>query len=149
MITDNGRQAYIDGLRALAAVLQEHPEIDLPTDGRRVPLAWNFWDDDAREQMAAAARALPCDWRKSVSNGSEGEASYFDLYGSLAGLKIRLTAYRDAVCTRVVTGVSQVAEEVPDPEALAAVPKVMITREVEEVTWDCGSLLAPAAASAP
>ena len=49
---------------------------------------------------------------------------------------------REEVCERKVTVVTEEVEEV-DPEALAALPKVMVTREVEQVEWICPpSLLA-------
>lgn len=144
-MTAPDRQAYVDGLRALAAVLEEHPEVPLPWDGTGSEITCHFLHGDGpRAAMAAAARAIPCAWSKDVRDDD-----YFDLHGQLAGLKIKLTAFRDAVCTRVVTGVSTVTEEVQDPDALAAVPKVTVTREVEEITWDCGSLLAPAAGGTP
>jgi hypothetical protein len=43
-----------------------------------------------------------------------------------------------------VVGTREVTEEVPDPEALAAVPKVTVTRTVEDVRWECRPLLAEA-----
>jgi hypothetical protein len=137
--TLSDRARYIDGLRVLAAALEEHPEIPLPTDGTILPLSFVFLHDgDPRAAMAAAARALPCSWRKRVS-GDE-TVSYFKLAGQVAGLQVELTAYRDAVCRKVVTGTREVTEEVPDPDA----PKITRTRTVEDVEWDCGPVLGKA-----
>jgi hypothetical protein len=133
------RERYIDGLRVLAAVLEKHPEVELPSDGTDIPLAINFWGADARERMAAAARAIPTSWEKKVSDKSD----YFRLIGRLGGLQVELSSYRDAVCKRVVTGTREVTEKVKDPDKLAEVPEIEVKRVVEEVTWDCGSLLAP------
>jgi hypothetical protein len=140
-VTD--RAAYIDGLRQLASVLERNPEVQLPSDGRTLPLAWTFWGGDAREQMAAVARALRCAWQKEVTVEDEEFPAYFRMAGDLSGLQVQLTAYRDAVCTRVVTGTEdREVEEVVTP---ALTRKV--TKPVEVVEWRCESLLAPAGTS--
>lgn len=127
------RQAYIDGLRALATVLEDHPEVELPVEGTILPLAFNFWGDDARERMAAAARAIPAGaWAKQAGD------TYFKLDGKLAGLNVQLAAHRDAVCTRVVTGTED--REVEEEVTPAVVRKVV--KSVEVVEWQCGSILA-------
>lgn len=139
------RARYIDGLRVFAAALEKHPEIPLPNDGMTLPLIITFFaDDDPRAAMAAAARALPCAWRKKVSGNGTAASSYFDLEGDLAGLKLLLTAYRDDICERVVTGTREVTETVKDPGKLAAVPEITVTRTEETVEWRCGSVLAGA-----
>ena len=134
------RAAYIKGLRALADTLEQHDELPLPArDGGRI--TWSFLgDSDAREQMAVAARAIPCNWRKDMWGQ---EKHYFDLNGELHGLPITLGAYRDDVCERIVTGTHEETKTVKDPEALAAVPEVRVTETVEDIEWRCGSLLAP------
>jgi hypothetical protein len=148
MSATNPRAAYIDGLRALASVLEAHPEVPLPYEGTGTEMAFHFLHGaDPRAAMAETARALPCAWRKETRDYEDGTA-YFDLHGQLAGLKVRLCAYRDAVCTRVKVGTREVTETVKDPAALAGVPEVEVTRTEDIVTWDCGSLLAPAAADA-
>jgi hypothetical protein len=137
---DPERAAYTAGLRALADVLDKHDQIPLPHHGNGGAILIMFLDPaDARERMAAAAHAIPCDWRKNVS----GDGTYFDLHGELDGLRLELTTYRDVVCKRVVTGTHEVTEMVKDPEKLAEVPEIEVTRTVEDVEWDCGSLLAP------
>ncbi len=136
---DNDRQAYIDGLRALAAVLEQHPEVPLPYHGAAdsySPLLIGFYGSTAREQLAAAVRAMPCAWTKDVSG------KWLNLNGHLAGLHLQMYAARDVVCTRRVTGVED--REVEE-EVTPAVTR-MVVKPVEVVTWDCGSLLAPAAA---
>jgi hypothetical protein len=137
------RQLYIDGLRVLASILESRPEVKLPYHGSDTHMTLYFLSgDDPRADLAAAARAIPCDWRKSADDYT-GSPSVFHLAGELGGLRLQLTAYRDAVCTRVVTGTREVTEKVKDPEKLAEVPEIEVTRTVEDVTWDCGSLLAP------
>lgn len=136
--TEEQRTAYTDGLRAFAAILEQHPEIPLPYEGRASAITIHYlYGDDPRGAMAAAVRAIPCAWAKTSND------DYFDVQGELFGLKIVLTAYRDQVCTRRVIGTHEITEEVPDPDA----PMVTVTRVVEDVEWDCGSLLAPAPGS--
>lgn len=151
LTTIDQRARYIDGLRLLASVLESNDEIPLPYDGSGSTMSIHFLSvADPREQLAAAARAFPVKWDKHVRE-SEKYGDYFDLEGQLAGLKLQLTAYRDDVCRRVVTGTREVTEKVKDPGKLAEVPEIEVTRTVEDVTWECGSLLAPrpVEASAP
>ena len=132
---DDPRAGYIAGLRALAGVLETNPGIPLPGSGSRYSLLITFFDEaTAKETMAAAARAFPCSWRKK-SSGRDGE--YFDLTGRLEGLQLELSAPRDVVCERVVTGTEvREVDEVVQPEVTRKV-----TREVEVVEWRCGTLL--------
>ena len=144
------RARYIDGLRTLASVLEAHPEIPLPqAGGGDSPVKWFFCGSDAREQMAATARALPCTWRKEVSEESEWGGhqipGYLDLYGSVAGLSVKLVAERTTVCRRVVTG----TEDREVEEVIRPAETRKVVRPVEVVFWDCGSLLSPLPASEP
>jgi hypothetical protein len=137
------RAAYTAGLRALADVLDRHDEVPLPHAGNGTEISINFLSgQDPRAALAAAARAIPCDWRKDAWEAPDGRNAYFDLLGELHGLKLKLCAYRETVCERVVTGTREVTVTVPDPEALAAVPKVTVTKFVDDVEWRCGSVLA-------
>lgn len=133
------RARYIDGLRVLASVLESNEGIPLPYHGSGTDITMHFlFGSDPREAMAAAAKALPCNWTKEVRDGGEyGE--YFDLLGAVGGLKVRLTAYRDAICKRVVVGTEmQDVDEVITPAVTKKVKK-----PVDIVEWDCGSLFAP------
>lgn len=139
------RAAYIAGLRALAEVLEARDEVPLPYDGYTSGITLHFLGGtDPRSAMAAVARAIPCTWRKRIMDGKD--VSYFELDGELAGLKLTLSALRDSVCERVVTGTREVTKTVKDPEALAKVPEVEITETVEDVRWECRAILAPAKA---
>jgi hypothetical protein len=129
------RAGYIAGMRQVLDALEKNPGADLPRDGSTLPLGFSFWGDDARERMAATARALPCSsWAKSTDD------TYFRMSGQILGLDISLTAYRDAVCTRTVTGTE--VREVEVEVTPAVTEKVM--QEVEVVAWDCHAILAPA-----
>ena len=143
---DAARAAHIKGLRALADKLEAHPEVPLPFDGRLNAVAFHFLaGDDPAAALAAAARALGGRWKKTTRDyGEMGGGAYLDLTGTLHGLKIMLTAARDAVCERVVTGSREVTERVPDPALLAAVPVIEVTKTVDTVSWVCSPVMAAA-----
>jgi hypothetical protein len=130
------RERYIDGLRTLASALELHPEIPLPYDGISSAISFNFLGgEDPRADMAAAARAIPSVWRKKF--WGDGTA-YFTLEGEVGGVQVSLTAFRDAVCKRVVTGAEwREVEEVVVPAETRKVRK-----SVPVVEWKCGSVLA-------
>jgi hypothetical protein len=137
--TATARAEYIAGLRELADALEAHPELQLPYNGRPGGSAINVIPvDHEREQLAAWARVLP------GQKDKKPRGEYFDLVGAFRGLHIKVICTRDEVCERVVVGEREVTEEVPDPEALAAVPRITVTRTEEEVEWVCGPLLAEA-----
>jgi hypothetical protein len=138
------RAEYIAGLRQLADLLEAHDDMPLPYSGSSdySYLQWIEVVDDAAAQLERArtfARLIPGTVEKSV----RGDA--FDLLGTIGGLYVKMILSRDAVCERVATGVTTVTEQVPDPDALAAVPTTTVTREVEDVEWVCQPLLAGAA----
>jgi len=148
MEDDTAREDYCAGLEQLAELLRANPELPVPYQGSGdgTPMTMHFLDgDDPRAALVAAARALPIRLDKAVRDFGGPTASYFDLAGSLHGLTIKLTAYRDAVCTRVVTGTEVVTKKVPDPSV--DVPLVEVAEKVETVEWRCEPLLATKDAS--
>jgi hypothetical protein len=142
------RASFVAGLRAYADALEANPEtLPLPYHGIDTEIVMYFLDAaDPRAEMAAAVRALPCNFTKSVMESSLNPGGTLRLSGKLHGLGVELVAYRNAVCERVVTGTREVTKTVKDPEALAAVPEIEVTETVEDVEWRCGSILAPAPA---
>jgi hypothetical protein len=136
--TTTDRAGYIAGLRALADVLERHADLPLPSYGTAEysPIYLAFFGAYAREELAAAARVMPCRLDKDATE------KWFNLDGWLHGLRIQLTAVRDAVCERVVLGTETVVTTVPDPAV--EVPLVEVTEQREIVEWRCGPLLAEA-----
>lgn len=139
--TDQERAAYIEGLRQVADWLEAHPEVELPWLGFEPKLSIYLVGYAQREPLAAIARAMGS--FEKIANGDD----YFQIVRRFAGIAVVAQASRDEVCEKVVVGTTEVTEEVPDPVALAAVPKVTVTKTVEQVEWRCGSLLAPAVAA--
>lgn len=126
------RSEYVAGLRMLADLLEQNPELLKPHGAIQIiPLG----EQQSREQLAAWARALPGKKDKEIND------QFANLVGTLRGLKVKIVAYRDEVCERVTTGVETVTKMVKDPDALAAVPEVEVTEEVEQYEWVCRPML--------
>lgn len=137
--TVDPRAAYTAGLRALADLLDAHPDLPLPYEGRLSPVQLGFHGlEDPAAALAAAARLIPGAKRKGYDD------NYFRLVGRLHGLQVELWAMREQVCERVIVGTEVREIEEPDPEAVAALPKVKRTEVVEQVEWRCHPLLADA-----
>jgi len=141
------RAAFTDGLRLIADWLDANPDVPLPyldstisgEDRPTLTILLGWWSGkDQREQMATIGRAMGQFAKYARPDGDRFAISH--LFGSIA---VTATAARDEVCERVVVGTHEVTEEVPDPEALAALPTVTVTKTVEEVEWVCSSLLSP------
>jgi hypothetical protein len=98
--------------------------------------------DDNRSVMAETIRQL-----MPIATGvieKHYDSDFFDATVPLRAMLLRLTDRREAVCTRVVTGVETIVEKVPDPDYIAAAPKITKTRKVETVTWRCEPIMAAA-----
>ena len=130
-----GRLEYVAGLRALADLLEAHDELPAPYIVNAQWIVTSSSEDDQRRIVQTFARVIPGTVRKSVRD------TYFDLDGKVGPVEVGLIAGRDSVCTRRVVAVREVTEEVPDPDALKAVPTVTVTKTVEDVEWDCHPIL--------
>lgn len=132
------RTDYIAGLYALAAALDNDPDLPLPYHGASSELLVFV---DTKAEVVTYARLLHGKVDKVVTD----DPNYgFTIRGTLAGLRVSVFAPRNEVCERVVVGTREVTREVPDPEALAAVPTTTVTEVVDDVVWECRPLLAPA-----
>lgn len=123
------RVLFVDGLRELARLFETKPEIPLPSWQQDITLFVR--DESAKEDLAAVARAIGSA-DKSYSD------DLFELQKSFGGLlRLRVCAYRQQVCERVVIGTKiEPAHEIPAQEA-----KTVAAREVEVVEWRCTPLL--------
>jgi len=138
MASSTDRSEYIAGLRALADILDADETLPLPYAGEKHSRMSIFTHD--REALVAWARAIPGTLDKSVDEGSSWFG--FELRGAIRGLHVVVYGNREQVCKRIVTGEHEVTEEVPDPEVLATVPKITVTKTVEDVEWVCEPFLA-------
>lgn len=127
------RAATIAGLRAAADFFEQTPDAPLPYS---IDLGVHCF---GREEFVTAVRALG-NARKDFSSAYAEAGRDFG-----GGVQIRYQAARDQVCERVVVGTETREVEEPDPDAVAALPKVKRTEVVEQVEWRCEPLLAPPA----
>jgi hypothetical protein len=127
-------------VRRLAEFVQANPDltddIEYALHHIGIPII-----DRHREVFAAFARAGTRAGATVVKDLARSD-DYAGLYLSFGKVRLMLAAKRAEVCERVVIGIRQVVEDIPDPEALAAVPTTQVTRTVEDVEWRCRPLLA-------
>lgn len=135
-MTTGNRDRFTAGLRAVAAFLDDHPEVPLPYLGSPPELMIYLHGDGQRARLAAITRAMGNVTKTPVSY-SDG-AERFQVQREFDGIALVAQATRDQVCTRVVTGTEdREVEEVVTP---AVTRKV--TKPVEVVTWECLPILA-------
>lgn len=131
--------AQAAGLRRLADLIEANPELAGTSSYLR---SLNIWWAPNAEHLAALARA-------GLEHGATVEKVVRDSLYSLALRWGPVTAHaladRGNVCERVVVGVDEITRQVPDPDALAAVPLVEKVETVEKVEWRCPPLLAETA----
>ena len=91
--------------------------------------------DDEMAQAATIRRTIGGTWKKRVTETQLWLTYEDDTF------RYRISLSRGAACRKVITGTTTITEQVPDPVALAAVPTVEVTREVETFEWDCAPVL--------
>jgi len=146
MTTTDTRTNYTAGLRALADLLDNRPNLPLPYTGSSSASPITFYalgaGQNPKDVLAQVARMLHGTATKTVSASGD----YYSIAGNFYGLHIDATAYRNAVCQRVVMGTHEVT--VPATAKIPARPAMPAYVEtVEDVQWVCGSLLAEQASS--
>jgi hypothetical protein len=142
------RAAFIDGLHQIADFLAEHPEVPLPSMGSYVsgkyePTLGVLAQCESRDPRDQ--RTIVADAARAMGKAEKSTFHEFAVWRRFAGIVFAVYAERNEVCERVVVSSEEVTREVPDPEALAAVPKVTVTEVIEQVEWICTPLLKPAA----
>lgn len=131
--------AWQDGLAEIAGFFAENPHLVVDTPsllGARLQIQVGC-GRDAPAEMAKWAKALAVGQPKGAVE-KKYDDHYLRLTREFGAVTLEVWATRDLVCERVVVGTETV--EVPDPDALAAVPTVPVEREVVE--WRCSPLLA-------
>ena len=127
----NDHIAYANGLRELAAWIEAHPTIALPTD------TINAFGANEREEAAEILAALkPC--RKDYSD------EMFYIKRNFGPITLSFIFYRDKVCVVRVVG-QKVIPEVREPAKTIEIPEKITPEHTEDIIeWDCGEpLLAP------
>ncbi|MEV6226877.1 hypothetical protein AB0L88_03150 [Saccharopolyspora shandongensis] len=134
-MTETLAQQQAAGLRALADMVEAHPEIPATYLGGFFGI--DVWFPQSAEEMAAIARAALKHGAKVEKDISETQYNLTIAWGPF---KARALGNRGKVCERVVTGTETVTRKVPDPSVV--VPMVEVTEEVETFEWRCAPLLA-------
>lgn len=129
------------GFRALADLIEANPQLasDLYLQNFLAMPLHNPKVTDQRARLAEWATAALGQGAKFTKRVDKDHFSGIVDFGPFS---IEVLADRDEVCERVVTGTETVTKKVKDPEALAAVPEIEVTEEVETVEWVCRPLLA-------
>ncbi len=120
------QQAFVAGLRQVADFLADKPELVRAVARSTTFYAWTF----DKPTFARLALMLG-DAEKS------SDTDYYNVERSFGPLTLQVTARHEHVCERVVVGVETVEVTAPDPEAVAALPRVTRTETVEKVEWVC------------
>jgi hypothetical protein len=121
------------GLRKLADLVEAHPELDATyLDDVSTFYAWT------KEDAAKAIRA-GLEFGAKVTKVPFGDS--FQTKLSWGCFSASVLGSRAQVCERVVVGTETVRKTVKDPAALAAVPDIEVTEEVEQVEWRCHPVL--------
>jgi hypothetical protein len=130
------------GLEAIAVMVRANPQL-------AERLAWGFRPEHTlipvmHEENPAAVLAefVTAASRSGARVAKDGSENYFKALLSWGPVGLQVYANREQVCERVVVGTETVIKTVKDPVALAAVPEVEVTEEVEQVEWRCRPLLA-------
>lgn len=126
---------YATGLRALADLIENNPELPLPNYLSHVNVWYAHTVETFRAIGFAAARAkLPIEKQYTEYNAN--------LQIACGPITVRALALRETVCERVLVGTDTEIVEEPDPEApLVTIPDPTVTKRVERTVeryeWRC------------
>lgn len=126
------------GLRALANMIEAHPELapmmDLSSTVRRLHVSVGHGaPGSAQDELLAFLRAGGAAAKKNYDSDK-----WMAVDIDFGAVSLYVYTARDKVCERVVTGTETVTKTVPDPAA----PMVEVTEVVEISEWKCAPLLA-------
>ena len=126
-----------DVMRALADLLDRHPEVETPYldsygyDIDFIRFQFTAHAEHATAATAAVVKAFPGAFEKRYSGG------YFYMTGTFAGVPVEIRAMREDVCVAREVGTKIVKQR--DPEALKLVPEIEVAVPVYE--YDCKPIL--------
>ena len=135
MSTTEDREGYIKGLRALADVLEQHPEVPLPYDGTCSAISFNSFLCSAspRAELASAASAFAgVAWKERNEPGLE----YFYLLGSLHGLNLGMARFRDDEDRANAVAAEAGLAVAKDVTTISEIPVIADAMAAEHITTD-------------
>jgi hypothetical protein len=124
-------------IERLAAFLRANPDIAAELCGETFRI-FLIPHDGVAAQMADFARRARRAGAVMTKNVSDDYASAELAFGDI---RLDIYTHREVVCERIIVATREETVEEPDPEALAALPKVKRTQVVEDVRWECRPLL--------
>lgn len=152
--TPNGgvESTFVGALRALAALLETHPDLPEPfvsTSWPGLDVHWMLWVDHNDEDGLALQKSQAAQIVKTIGGRwDKAPVSYdpdrFEFTQTRDRLELRVSVSRPAVCERVVVGTETVT--IPATAAVEAQPERVEEREIVE--WRCEPLLADTDSSA-
>jgi hypothetical protein len=117
----------IQGLRDLADLLERQPKLCEKLSGPNMLYVFVHGDPAEFARLGLA-----------LGNAEKGvRDNYYNVEREFGPLTLQVTTRRENVCVKTVVGTEQVETLEPDPEAVAALPKVRMVTEVEKVEWVC------------
>lgn len=116
---------YIDGLRAAANLMEQHPEM-VPNYS---PVTFYRF---AKTKKELAQLGL------TLGNAQKSaDTAWFNVTRKFGPHSFQVTIAREEVCEKKVIGTVTEEIEVPDPEQVANLPTVKQTTVTEKVEWIC------------
>lgn len=120
-------EEYVRGLREMADFIEAHPALTPHLEANLVRFS----------ETAAEFGLLSLELGTATRVGTDDYARTERKFGPHV---LKVATHRATVCERVVVGSEERVIEEPDPEAVAALPKVTRTEVVEQVEWRCAPL---------
>lgn len=125
-------------LREVAALLDQHPEIQTPeVSGVYITPTIKWFGLHSPEAVAAVLRAFPGPWVKNDPTEDDYHSKFAIYTGSFFGAHVEVIVRRENVCTRVKVGEREVTQAIA-----VTTREVTVTEPIYE--WECGSVLAAA-----
>ena len=136
-------KTILTAMRRMLAMTDADPSFILPHSienyggTSRTECRWYPFNDQENEAKIGASvrRAVGGTWRKEVNS------NYLYMRYEDENTRYVIVLDRPQVCRKVITGTQIVTETVPDPDVLATVPTVEVTKEVETFEWVCDPIL--------
>jgi hypothetical protein len=136
-------KTIIDVMRDMIALADSDPDFIPPNvienfnTGGKTECRWFPFAIPADEARIGGAvrRSIGGTWSKEVTTG------YLYLKNENDDTRHVIILDRAQVCRKIVTGTETVTKTVKDPEALANIPMVEVTVEVETFEWMCDPIL--------
>ncbi len=124
--TTTPQQVWIDSAREMIDFLEAHPDLIDPY----MSLTSYTFCKGTKEEFAKTALQLG-------PSAKSADGMRFNVTRRFGIHSHQVTQNRADICEKKVVGTEEIEVEEPDPEAVAALPKVKTVTTVEKVEWVC------------